>query len=522
MSRNEQALAFQADLPISREGYRFDPASPRWRLSRDRILSMGWMSRTLSPSLADATKKVLIHYAISYSGAHAGNVADQFRAFTVWLSEQRGTIDRVSSSDLISYRSAIGRDREWHIGVLSGLLKTWIDLGIEGVDDTIAQLLNGWRLKGNRKGQAVQVKCPYKGPLSDLEYEGIQQRLLEAYEGDEVELEDFVLVTLFMATGRRPVQLGDLKAIDLIEGRASGGLREFILNVPRRKQRAFGWRKQFKPVALVPEIGLALQGLVQQNEMRFQRIQPQPKPGIMKQLPIFPNWKTIKGIDFEATSLPALVQSEALHFKTESLSYRLRRIVAALDVLSERTGARLEVFPTRLRRTVATRAAREGYGSLVIAELLDHTDDQNARVYTENVPEHVDAINKAVARQLAPLAQAFAGVLVDHEPDAVRGEDAKSRVRTSSGEGAGTCGHYGFCGAYAPVACYTCRHFQPWLDGGHEEVLEELLAERNRVMEVTKDEAMASINDRTIFAVTEVIQQCEARRKEVEGAMDLG
>ena len=49
-----------------------------------------------------------------------------------------------------------------------------------------------------------------------------------------------------------------------------------------------------------------------------------------------------------------------------------------------------------------------------------HTDTQNARVYTENVPEHVDAINEAVARQLAPLAQAFAGVVIKKASDALK------------------------------------------------------------------------------------------------------
>jgi hypothetical protein len=92
--------------------------------------------------------------------------------------------------------------------------------------------------------------------------------------------------------------------------------------------------------------------------------------------------------------------------------------------------------------------------------LLNRSDDQNARVYTENVPEHVNAINEAIARQLAPLAQAFAGVLVDQEADAIRGKDRASRVRADSGNGTGSCGHFGFCGALAPIACYTCKHFQ--------------------------------------------------------------
>ena len=50
-----------------------------------------------------------------------------------------------------------------------------------------------------------------------------------------------------------------------------------------------------------------------------------------------------------------------------------------------------------------------------------------------NVPEHVDAINKAVAQQLAPLAQAFAGIVVAKEENAKRGNDLASRVKCENG-----------------------------------------------------------------------------------------
>lgn len=241
------------------------------------------------------------------------------------------------------------------------------------------------------------------------------------------------------------------------------------------------------------------------------------------ELPIFPNWSALrKAANGHPTKiLETLSKTQEFHRVTTELSIWLKDIVSSLSIVSERTGEYLKVFPTRLRRTLATRAAREGFGELVIAELLDHTDTQNTRVYTENVPEHVDAINKAVARQLAPLAQAFAGMLVNKESDAVRGNDLASRVRCESGN-VGTCGHYGFCGALAPIACYTCRNFQPWVDGPHEEVLDGLIADRERVLEVTKDKTMAAVNDRTILAVTQVIQSCEKRKAELKEKLYVG
>ncbi|MCV4600508.1 recombinase, partial [Escherichia coli] len=87
-------------------------------------------------------------------------------------------------------------------------------------------------------------------------------------------------------------------------------------------------------------------------------------------------------------------------------------IVEKSDIRSERTGELLHINARRFRYTTGTRAAREGFGELVIAELLDHADTQNAGVYIKNIPEHVKKLDEAVGFQLAPYAQAFVGALV--------------------------------------------------------------------------------------------------------------
>ena len=68
---------------------------------------------------------------------------------------------------------------------------------------------------------------------------------------------------------------------------------------------------------------------------------------------------------------------------------------------------------------------------------------------------------------------AYTGTPVDGEAKAVRGLDPTSRVGTRETQ-VGTCGSAGFCGAQA-YACYTCCHFQPWLDAPHHNVLKWLV-----------------------------------------------
>ena len=183
-------------------------------------------------------------------------------------------------------------------------------------------------------------------------------------------------------------------------------------------------------------------------------------------------------------------------------------------MISERTGIPVRLNPTRFRYTLGTNLAREGKGEYVIAEALDHSDTQNTGVYVRNIPEIVERIDKAMALQLAPIAQAFHGVLVVSERDARRGGDRNSRISNGSAN-LGTCGSYGFCGALAPVACYTCNHFQPWLDGPHEAVLDCLIQERDSVLEQTEDRKIAAINDRLILAVSDVVNRCRAMKNEV-------
>jgi integrase len=502
----------------SSDGYGFDPFSRKWRISHNKSISLSWIDEFLDPDLHENYLNVLKYYAGKYSYGHTSNLNSRFLGFAKFTHNTRGLVERISSDDLINYRSTLDRGHEWYLASIRGFLKSWVELGYTGVDEDVLGLLEGWRLRGNIKGRAVQTLCPEEGPLSDFEFEALHQALIDAFESDAISLEDFVLVELFMATGRRPSQLADLKAKDIVEAKSKGGLREFLLNIPRRKQRGVSWREQFKAFALAPEIGISLIALIDKNRIRFSSSVANVSRSVVDEMPIFPNWAVVEEAFQDASSgnIQSLLRSQEFHHVTDGLRIKLDKVVSSLEIHSERTGERLRVFPTRLRRTLATRAAREGYGELIIAELLDHTDTQNVRVYTENVPEHVDAINEAMARQLAPFAQAFVGMLVERESDAVRGNDLSSRVRVEHSS-VGTCGHHGFCGANGPVACYTCRQFQPWMDAPHQEVLAALISERARIIEITRDPAMAAINDRTILAVTEVIQACEARRTQHAG-----
>ena len=143
----------------------------------------------------------------------------------------------------------------------------------------------------------------------------------------------------------------------------------------------------------------------------------------------------------------------------------------------------------------------------MIAELLDHSDIQNVRVYTENTANEVAIIDEFIGPQLAPFAQACLGKLVLSERHAVRGDDPRSRVANDRSNGVGTCGNYGFCAA-GYRACYTCIHFQPWAYGPHREVLADLYAEKDRVRNAGCSELVVSASDQLILAVEHCVALC--------------
>lgn len=500
----------------SREGYEIDVGLRRWILSRDVTVKLEWVDEWLGSPLKMSFIQMVAWYASTRAPGTVQTAALAFKALIGFIRQGEATVSEITSVSLTNYRSHLGKSREFELLPLVVLLRHWLRLNNPGLGRNVKETLRQWKIKSAPKGVAVLTRCPRRGALSELEYEGLSSSLIESFGSRKTSLSNYVLTDLMISTGRRPSQLGDLKLVDIldpdVDAHEDCGL---VIQFPRRKQRRI-WRAAFKPAYLSSEKAAPIRELAALVKARASRIWPTLSSEAASQLPLFPAWSRIRS----SRSMPVervaeLAGSEAFHLATREIRDRLIKTVERIGVTSERTLEQLHVFPTRLRRTVATRAAREGYSTLVIAELLDHSDDQNARIYTENVPENAAAINAAIAMQLAPIVQAFCGMLVDREADALRGNDIASRVRTDEGSGVGTCGTFGFCGAIAPIACYTCKAFQPWLDAPHEEVMIALVDERSRIRDLTRDDAIASINDRTILAVAEVIRLCEKRRQEI-------
>ncbi|MGY9355608.1 site-specific integrase [Citrobacter braakii] len=513
LNENSRKLLPQCGRGVceSRAGYKFDPDELVWVLDRNVRVNTTFVRGMLDPSLHEGCISTLLHYAENLSPAHTRNIDVAFRRFL----EEAG-VSEVTPEALINYRSTLSARDEYRLGTLRGFLYKWNALGYPGVSDDVVRLLEGWQLRGNEKGDRVKRRDPTEGPLTDNELRAFNDSAVNAFSKELIGIGDLALALLLSHTGRRPNQLCELRVGDLDPAHKNNkGEPLFVIHIPRGKTRARSFRAEFKAFALKPELWEVLQAQSRSVIDVFEGKVGHPlQDADRKLLPLFPNELRVAEV-CSVSDLRQLTSADYLHRSSASVTEFLKKLVRISECYSERTGDLLNVIATRFRYTTGTRAAREGFGEVVIAELLDHSDLQNAGVYIKDIPEHVEALDRAMGHQLAPYAQAFAGVLVDREEDATRGDDPSSRVR-HRGAGAGTCGSFGFCGGNVPVPCYTCIHFQPWLNGPHEQFYEWLVQEKDRVLSITGDETVASAHDRTILAVAQVIRLCRERREEIE------
>ena len=497
----------------SKAGYGIFLSDAVWRLDKDVDIPVSKLSELLGDNLLISCISVLRFYSNKYSASHVQNI---FYRFLYFLRVEGFRVELTTAS-IISYRSILTRETEWYLGTIRGFLKKWYGLGYEGVGHDVVELLDGWRIKGNIKGDVVKRLDPLKGPLSDIELTAFNEGAVQSYEKNLITLDELAMSLMSSATGRRQIQISHMKVKDLLQGQNYKGEPAYILNIPRAKQRGASFRSELKPYQISKEIWLILTAQVSAVTAFFQNkfAGDSLKNTLIAELPLFPNYKAILSLNGDRSELKNILELDVLHVVSSAITASVKNVVEMAGVHSERTGEELNITSTRFRYTIGTRAAREGYGSSVIAELLDHEDNQNAHVYVENVPEYAARISEKIGHLMAPYARAFAGNMVDSEKSARRGNDLSSRIKVSLNENIGTCGSYDFCGSRVPIPCYTCHHFQPWLEAPHQEVLDDLIYDRNRIKELTGDLAVASINDRTIFAITEVIQRCHERKKEL-------
>lgn len=504
MSGTNQVLgqAKRLTLPeraTTRSGIDFDPSSDTWRF-RDGVVNVFLDFRQMNNTSEEfllGLKAALMWNLQRYTSSYTEGIYRVMKSLVEFIFQSTGqSVSRIGFDNLVGYRSA-ERVNEHNLSQIAGFLKRWCALGYSGVDQSAVKYLSEVRFKAREKGVPVRTMDPRTGPLTVMETEAVLSALADAFSKKNIDIQEYLLCWLFIAFGMRPVQLATMKVCDLTLLRGKDGDETYLLSIPRAKQPGMRrHRDEIRRRALLPEVGRLME--IHIKNVKSELIGRLSGLDLAPMFPARGKQRSSDGFEFHQTSA--------------TISAFFKQVLDSLGVLSERTGDEINVTPTRFRRTIGTRAAEEGHGMLVIAELLDHSDTQNAGIYVQATPAIIERIDRAIAVQMAPLAQAFAGRLIRDESEATRGADPSSRIIDlridQSGHAMGSCGQNSYCGFSAPIACYTCACFEPWLDGPHEVVLQFLLDKREK-LRANFDQRIAAVNDRAILAVAEVVRLCE-------------
>ncbi|WP_324017806.1 site-specific integrase [Aeromonas hydrophila] len=497
---------------ISKDGYSFNFNADIWTLNKDvRIVFMPEVL-SMNSMLLDGFKRTLAIYAEEQSAHHTSNMYLRFQGL---LRDTKFT--HLDDKTLLNWRAMLGKEHEWYLGALRGFLISWHEYRHYGVSKDIVQLLETLTISGNKKGISVANRCPYSGAFTDNEMLALNNELIRLFKEDSISFSCYAYVNLLQATARRPIQLRQLKSIDLqkIQNTKSNSF-DFYLNIPRAKQRGVGFREEFKKLAITEDLYLILLNFIEQETKKLKyRFNTELTPEQNSQIPVFIDWPIVDKLSIQKNQLDdAMLASDILHISaTDIREIILKDFKVKQKAISERTGDYIHITARRFRHTRGTNLGRKGLGPLIIAEALDHNDTQNVMVYTENTADTATYIDKAIGKQLAPFANAFLGRIIEQLDEGERGSDLTAHVPNKENEVVGACGTNDYC-VKGYESCYTCMKFRPLLDAPHEKLLASLYAEKEIRLKETKSEEYASTKDRLILAVEWVVQKC-AEMKEV-------
>lgn len=353
-------------------------------------------------------KLALVPYLKGHSSSHVVNLERAYR----FLVESSGPcLEReFLPTHLSNFMAALGPNEQWRVGTLNGLIQRWVALGLPGMHSECATYLAQRRKPGNKKGEAVATRDPFKGPFSELEYTALHSAVNAAYGRGDIPLWPVILSRLLLACGGRISQYASLKILDFDTDTR-------VLQLPQAKSRQEHSRVQF----LEFDIGSQTSGLLAKyvNELHA--------AGFPEVAPLFP-----EDLVMARKAAKQLRAPEDLffgHCDAATLSRRYQRSIEDVAPPTPRLDfAPMPLNPQRFRYTYGTRNVEEGASKAVLANRLGHVDLQHVDVYYSASPKVVENIDKAIGVQLAPLARAFQGTLVEDETSSTQKGALGSRI----------------------------------------------------------------------------------------------
>ncbi|WP_445496134.1 hypothetical protein [Photorhabdus sp. SF281] len=348
-------VKYERAIFISRDGREFNINDNSWKLNKNVMVAVKWISR-LKSIVELPLKTVLARCAEEYAAETVTGLNNQARRYFNLTGDREFLVD-----SLIWYRTTLSRDKEQNLSQIRMLVRNWIGWGYPGISQEVHDFLDGLRLRGMEKGKAIKRLDPKNGPLTEIEMSALIDAMLQAYISNKINLSDYTLSATLVYTGRRPIQITSMKIKDICS-RKVGEIDEYWINFPRAKQRFSKWRTEFNVYPINEELWrLLTQHILNVSSKVAKLVKFELSAQVIQELPIFPDFSAIREYKDNKSFIAAL-DSDALHVERDFCNEVMKKMTVLLDVYSERTGQRLNLSTRRFRYTLGSNIAREGKG----------------------------------------------------------------------------------------------------------------------------------------------------------------
>lgn len=478
------------ELVTANSGYKFSIADPIWILDKNIKINTCLILEKLDISLHDSFLNTLSFFATTRSSSYTKKM---FWAFNDFLKGTKNGL--ITDLYVRSYHKRALISKSDYLESMRAFFTKWLYLECPGVTECQLAILYQGRTKRRRIGEMVNTMDLNKGPLTENDILNFNEGTMLLYEKGHITLNELTMALITSYTGRRPIQTSHLKLKDILSIFGSNH-NEIALNYPRAKHSGV-FRSEFKKLKIIEELNDLIIMLSREN---IKNIEHEIKRSLteveLAEIPLFMDLNALNHVE-NKNDLYSVLLTDFLHIKSNLITSKIQKIANNLDTLeyAESINAR------RFRYSLGTRAAQEGYGVNIIAELLDHRSTKSAACYVQNTPEHADKIDEVMAGSLSNYIRAFKGELVNNDTGGIK-------IKNHKGINSGNCSNCNECNAPIPIPCYTCPFFKPWIEAPHNEVYDFLMKEREKIAEITGDIKTATALDRTIMAVSEVVRKC--------------
>lgn len=482
------------ELSTTNSGYTFAITDPVWVLDKNIKLNITLILDKLN---IEHHYSFLITLSIFATTRSSSYTKKMFWAFYDFVKTTKHGL--ITDMAVIKYHEDALKNKIDHLDSMRVFFKKWHNLEYPGVTEQQIKILYKGKIKRRKLGEMVNTMDLDKGPLLDSDIINFNEDALLLFERDIITTAELTMALITSFTGRRPIQTSHLKLKDILY--LYGGKNEIALNFPRAKHGG-DFRSEFSKLKIIEDLNDIIIKLHEQNTVSVMNILGREiTEEEQREIPLFLDIHALREVKNDR-GLSKILKTDFLHIKANAITTTIQKIAKNIDSLQH-----AEVINARrFRYALGTRAAQEGYGIAVIAELLDHRTLKNVGCYVRNLPEHCNNIDEVMTKSMLNYARAFKGEVINSDTGSIK-------IKSHKGVESGNCANCNDCQAAVPIPCYTCPHFQPWINAPHKEIYDFLIEERKRIANVTNDMKIAMALDRTIIAISEVIDKCDTLKR---------